>query len=86
MEEIINKTMECMKCGKEKHVNDFTTPDDCNECFDEREINVEAEVIKKIADDGIILSVSKDDNNNFNNHSIRCTCLECSDVAFRKLE
>jgi len=34
----------------------------------------------------IILSTGKDDNNNFNNHSIKCECLDCSDVVFRKLE
>lgn len=27
------KTMECVKCHKIKHVNDFATPDECNECF-----------------------------------------------------
>jgi hypothetical protein len=27
-------TMECVKCHKVKHVNDFATPDECIECFE----------------------------------------------------
>lgn len=34
----------------------------------------------------VIPATSEADNNNFNNHSVKCRCLECSDVAFRKLE
>lgn len=26
-------TMECMTCHQTKHVNDFATPDYCNDCF-----------------------------------------------------
>jgi hypothetical protein len=31
--EIPQGYMECVTCHKVKHVNDFATPDDCNDCF-----------------------------------------------------
>lgn len=31
------RIMNCTKCGKENHVNDFATPDVCMSCFEDRE-------------------------------------------------
>jgi hypothetical protein len=28
-----DKAMECVSCHSIKHVNDFATPDECNDCF-----------------------------------------------------
>lgn len=28
------RVMECTKCGRHKHVNEFSTPDECNNCHD----------------------------------------------------
>ena len=50
------------------------------------QVSVEPVVKVQTAKEEIVLSTNKDDNNNFNNHSTICRCLECSDVAFRKLE
>ena len=33
---VTNGRMECMKCHKVKHVNDFTTADDCTQCFEKK--------------------------------------------------
>lgn len=27
------RRMDCIKCGEIKHINDFATPDECNDCF-----------------------------------------------------
>lgn len=42
-------TMECVKCCKVKHVNDFATPDECTECFEGAPVEVPKPKRKKKA-------------------------------------